>query len=75
MFYFLSSRHHQQCAYGDNFYDSDFYSSNRKFSKFANVPEQDVNWGSEGRFDYDQPTVSGQPRGSYGDRLRPAHCP
>ena len=67
LFYFLSSRHHQQCAYGDNFYDSDFYSSNRKFSKFSNVPEQDVNWGSEGRFDYDNPTVSGQPRGSYRD--------
>tara|TARA_Y100000004_G_scaffold128798_1_gene145124 strand:+ start:361 stop:3024 length:2664 start_codon:yes stop_codon:yes gene_type:complete len=67
LFYFINSRFHQQSAYGDNFYNSDFYSSNRKFSKFAMIPEQDVNFGSEGRFDYDNNTVSGEPRGSYRD--------
>ena len=67
LFYFINSRFHQQSAYGDNFYNSDFYSSNRKFSKFAMIPEQDVNFGSEGRFDYDNSTVSGEPRGSYRD--------
>lgn len=65
LFYFCNSRHHQQAAYGDAWYDSDFYSANRKFSRFAMLPEQDANWGSQGIFDYDQP-ASGN-RGSYQD--------
>ena len=67
LFYFINSRLHQQSAYSDYFYNSDFYSSNRKFSKFVMIPEQDANFGAEGRFDYDNSTVSGEPRGSYRD--------
>ena len=61
IYYLTSDRHHQQGWASDQWYDSDFFSKNKN-SRYLIEPLTDVNWGADGRYDYDNASQAGSYR-------------
>ena len=59
IYYFLNSRLHHDDAFSANYYNSDFFSDKRDKSLLTMEPELDVNFGIQGRFNYDDASQTG----------------
>ena len=55
IYYFIADRNHYTGTYSDQYYYSDFFSGNKN-SRYLIKPDVHVNFGSQGRFDYDSTT-------------------
>ena len=55
IYYFIADRNHYTGSYSDQYYYSDFFSGNKN-SRYLIKPDVHVNFGSQGRFDYDSTT-------------------